>query len=180
VEQELQGSGLPHSILRPAVLFGDGAILINNVAWLLRRLPVFGIFGDGRYRLDPIHVEDLAGLAVDEGRATGNRVVDAVGPESFRFVDLVREVSRAVGKRRLLVPLPPVVAYACGWLLGRLVGDVLITRDEVEGLMAGLLHVESPPMGNQRLTEWLQESGPRLGRRYESELGRRRDRRLAC
>jgi NADH dehydrogenase len=178
VEGELRQSGLPHSILRPAVLFGDGAILINNIAWALRRLPVFGLFGDGRYRLDPIHVDDLARLAVDEGEAVGNRVIDAVSPDSLRFTDLVGEVGRAIGRRRLRVPLPPAAGFAFGRLLGRLVGDVLVTRDEIEALMAGLLHVDSPPLGQKRLRDWLDESGPRLGRRYASELGRRLDRSL--
>ncbi len=180
VERELCQSGLSHSILRPAVLFGEGAILINNIAWALRRLPVFGLFGDGRYRLDPIHVDDLARLAVEEGEAAGNRVIDAVGPDSFRFLDLVEEVGRAIGRRRPRVPLPPAVGFAFGWLLGRLVKDVLVTRDESEALMAGLLHVESPPLGRKRLRDWLEESGPQLGRHYASELGRRRDRHLGC
>jgi uncharacterized protein YbjT (DUF2867 family) len=180
LERELRESGLAHSILRPAVLFGEGAILINNIAWALRRLPVFGLFGDGRYRLDPIHVDDLARLAVEEGEAVGNRVIDAVSPDSFRFGDLVEAVGRAIGRRRPRVPLPPAVGYAFGRLLGRLVGDVLVTRDEIGALMAGLLHVESPALGRMRLREWLDETAPRLGRRYASELGRRRDRSLAC
>ncbi len=73
VEQALIDTGVAHAILRPAVLFGGSDILINNIAWLLRTLPIFGIFGDGSYRLQPIHVDDLAALAVDQGRRREER-----------------------------------------------------------------------------------------------------------
>ena len=93
LERALRETGLPHSILRPALVFGDEGILVNNLAWLLRRFPVFGLFGDGRYRLRPIHVADLARLAVCEGQETGSRTIDAVGPESFEFRELVATVA---------------------------------------------------------------------------------------
>ena len=65
MEEHIKETGLSHAILRPAVLFGTEDILINNIAWALRTLPVFGIYGDGRYRLQPIYVDDLAAAAVD-------------------------------------------------------------------------------------------------------------------
>src|SRR5512138_3082959 len=66
VERTLAETGIPHTILRPAVFFGGRDVLVNNVAWLLRRFPVFGI-PRGAYGLRPIHVEDFARLAVDRG-----------------------------------------------------------------------------------------------------------------
>lgn len=174
VERELKESGLSYAILRPAVLFGGEDILINNIAWALRRLPIFGVFGDGTYRIQPIHVRDFARLAVAEGRERRDRVIDAIGPETFTFRELVEELAAAVGVRRRIISVPPSVGLAAGWLLGRLVGDVVITADEIRGLMQGLLATESTPVGEIKLTAWARENAERLGVRYASEIARRR------
>lgn len=179
LERALIESGISYAILRPTVLFGKEDILINNIAWILRHVPVFGVFGDGRYRLQPIYVDDLAALAVEQGTKNDNVIIDAIGPETFTYRDLVQTVGRIIGKERPIVPVPPALGYATGWIVGKLVGDVVITREEIRGLMDGLLHVDSPPAGETRLTEWAAEYADTLGHRYASELARRRDRRTA-
>jgi NADH dehydrogenase len=179
LERDLRESGLSHAILRPALFFGGEDILINNIAWALRHLPVFGVFGAGHYRLQPIHIHDFADLAVAQGGERGDRTIDAIGPETYRYRELVRELARILGVRRPIVSVPPRLGYAAGWLLGKLVGDVVITRDEVEGLMQGLLATGSEPAGRTKLSTWAREHAATLGRRYASELGRRRNRRVA-
>lgn len=113
------------------------------------------------------------------GRDGANRIVDAIGPETFTYSDLVRQVGDIIGKRRPIVPLPPSVGYAVGWAIGKLTGDVMITAEEIDGLMAGLLATGSPPAGQTRLTRWARENAATLGMRYASELARRRDRQQA-
>jgi NADH dehydrogenase len=179
LERALIESGLSYAILRPTVLFGREDILINNIAWMLRRFPLFGVFGDGRYRLQPIDVDDLADLAVREGRVRENRVIDAIGPETFTYRELVEQIGRIIGKRRPVLSVPPTLGLAFARVLGRLVGDVVITREEIAGLMAGLLCTDSPPAGSTRLTDWARAHADTLGRRYAGELARRRDRRTA-
>jgi len=176
LERALKESGLSYAILRPTVLFGREDILINNIAWLLRRLPIFGVFGSGEYRLQPIHVDDLAELAVAQGRAADDVTIDAIGPETFTYRELVRTIGDAIGKRRPIVSVPPILGYVVGWLLGAVVGDVIITRPEIEGLMADLLYVDSPPAGTTKLSEWAGSHSATLGASYASELARRRDR----
>lgn len=178
LEEALKESGMSWAILRPAVLFGGGQdILINNIAWALRRLPVFGVFGDGRYRLQPIHVADLSHLAVHWGARTDNATVNAIGPETFTYRGLAETLGRIIGHPRPVVGMPPLAGYAAGWLLGRIMKDVMLTWDEMEGLMADLLRVDAPPAGEIRLTGWAREHAAALGRRYASELARRLDRR---
>ncbi len=179
LEQALMGSGMSYAILRPTVLFGAEDILINNIAWMLRRFPVFAVFGDGEYRLQPIFVEDLAGLAVQVGGGGENRVIDAVGPETFGYRELVRQIGHIIGRPRPIVSVPPTVGYLVGWVVGKLVGDVIITRPEIEGLMSGLLCTDSPPAGRTRLTDWARAHADALGVRYASELARRIDRTTA-
>lgn len=176
LERALRDSGLSYAILRPAVLFGKEDILINNIAWTLRRLPVFGVFGDGQYRLQPIYVDDLAALAVTQGEQRANTTINAIGPETFTYRGLVETIGRIIGKRRPVIGVPPLVGYAAGWMISKLVGDVMITREEIAGLMADLLYVDAPPAGATRLTDWATQRADRLGRRYANELARRRDR----
>lgn len=173
LERALRESGLSHGILRPAVLFGHEDILVNNIAWALRRFPVFGVFGDGQYRIQPIHVEDFADCAVALGESAENSTVEAIGPETFPYRGLVEAVGVAIGIRRRVISLSPAVGLLAGQVIGRAVGDVFITREEIGGLMAGLLHVDAPPAGATRLTEWARAHADTLGRRYASELARR-------
>ena len=178
LEEALIGSGLPHSILRPAVLFGGHDILINNITWALRRLPAFGVFGSGSYRLQPIFVEDFADLAVAQGQAKGNRVINAIGPETFTYRGLVETIGRIIGRRRPIISVSPGLGYHLVSGLGLLVGDVILTREEVDGLMWGLLCTDSPPAGTTKLTDWACEHAEALGRQYAGELVRRRDRKM--
>jgi NADH dehydrogenase len=173
LERGLAETGLSHAILRPAVLFGGADILINNIAWMLRKLPLFGVFGDGAYRLQPIHVDDFADLAVAQGTGSDNATIDAIGPETFTYRELVETIAEAIGRRRRIVQVPPAAGFVMGWALGKLLGDVVITRQEVQGLMADLLCTDSPPAGRTRLTEWAKTHAEHLGTRYASELGRR-------
>jgi NADH dehydrogenase len=174
LEEALEASGLSYAILRPTVLFGKEDILINNIAWMLRRFPVFGVFGDGGYRLQPIYVDDLAQLAVEHGARADNVTIDAIGPETFTYRELVTTIGRLIGRSRPIVSIPPWLGYYAGTALGVLLGDVIITRDEIRGLMDDLLYVESEPTGTTPLTSWVERHRDSLGARYTSELARRR------
>ena len=150
--------------------------MINNIAWSLRHLPVFGVFGAGDYRLQPIYVDDLASSAVEQAVGDHNEIVNAIGPETFTYRELVAVVGRTLGLKRLILSVPPALGYwACG-ALGLLVRDVVITREEIRGLMENRLCVDAPPLGRTKLTEWIASHKNTLGRRYTSEMARRVDR----
>lgn len=176
LERALKESGLSYAIIRPAVLFGEEPgedILINNIAWGLRRMPVFGVFGDGSYRLQPIHVDDFAQVLYDAGQSTSNQVIDGIGPETFTYRELAERIAAAIGVRRKIISVPPALGYAVTWLLGKWVGDVILTRAEIQGLMENRLWTPSPPAGTRKLTDWLSRHANEIGRRYSSELARR-------
>jgi len=180
LEDALRGLGVSHAIVRPGVLFGRFDILVNNIAWVLRRLPVFGVFGDGAYRLRPLHVDDMAALMIDHAARSGNTQVDAVGPEGFVYRDMVTTLGEIVGVRRKVMSVPPLVGLGVSKLINPLVGDVIITREEIDGLMRGLLDSGQPaPEGAVRLTDWAKERRDELGVRYASEVGRRVQRGVA-
>jgi NADH dehydrogenase len=176
IEGYLKKIGISYAILRPAVLFGMEDILINNIAWALRRLPVIGIYGAGRYRLQPIYVDDLAMAAIDQITGETNETIDAIGPETYFYREMVEMIAREIGSRALIMSMPPMLAYQAVRALGWTVGDVINTRDEVRGLMQEKLYVQSPPLGTTKLSDWVRASRQNIGRRYASELQRRLDR----
>jgi NADH dehydrogenase len=176
-EQLVKESSLPYGIVRPTVLFGGGDVLINNIAWLLRRLPVFAVAGSGDYRIRPVHVDDVAALVVAAGRREDNVLLDAVGPETYTFEELVRLIGRTVGRRTVgrrpaVVHVPRQVALALAMVIGVFARDVLLTGDELAGLMAQLVATDGPATGAVRLSEWLVQHADEVGREYASELAR--------
>ncbi len=180
LEEALINSGISYAILRPGVIFGQEDILINNIAWMIRKFPVFGVFGDGKYRLQPISVEDFADLAVEQGAKTENVIVDAIGPETFSYWELVKSMSKILlGKERKVFSMNDEIGYWMSKLIGTIKGDKLVTREEIKGLKADLLFTNSPPAGNTKLTEWVQKNRNKLGMEYANELKRRLNRTIA-
>ncbi|MEN6520274.1 MAG: NAD(P)H-binding protein [Armatimonadota bacterium] len=170
VEKAITESGLSYAILRPNVLFGDEGILINNIAWMLRHFPIFTVPGSGEYQIQPIYVEDLAELVVRNIEPGENVVFDAVGPEIYTFIDLVRLIANKTGRSARLIHLPPYVALFMSRIVGKFLGDVVLTRDEVDGLHMNLLVSSQPPTGWTKLSEWLEDNSDWIGTRYMSEL----------
>jgi uncharacterized protein YbjT (DUF2867 family) len=173
VEREIAESGLSYLILRPTLIFGLEDVLVNNLAWLVRRFPLFAIPGRGDYRVQPVFVGDLAALAVAGAPGTDNRIADAVGPEIYTFRDFLRTLARALGHTRLIVPTPPQLALLFSRLIGYALGDVTLTRDEINGLMASLLVSNNPPTCPTAFSSWLQSNAGLMGRTYTSELAKR-------
>src|SRR5512139_3831193 len=106
-EKAVIDSGMSYAILRPTVLVGNEDILINNIAYLLRRSPFFLLPGDGSYRLQPVHVDDVAALAVEAVYNRDNYIIDAVGPDIFTFKEMVQLIGEKIGARRPLISFPP-------------------------------------------------------------------------
>jgi uncharacterized protein YbjT (DUF2867 family) len=171
-DDALAASGLSYAILRPTLVFAREDVLVNNIAWLLRRLPLFVVPGSGRYTLQPVAVEDVAELAVEAGLGTEATVADAAGPDILSFDELVRLVREAVGSRAAIVHASPRLALGLSALLGKLLRDTLVTRAELTGLMQDLLTSQGPPTGSRRFADWLHANAESLGTSYTSETRR--------
>jgi NADH dehydrogenase len=171
-EQSVTDSGMSFSILRPTLIFGREDILINNIAWILRRFPFFVQIGDGRYKLQPVFVDDLAEIACQSVYENGNSVLDVTGPETFSFDDLVSVIGQKIGCPRPILHFPAGMALQAARLLSLFIGDVLITKEEVQGLMAGLLVSSDPPRGTTSLSGWLAANRATVGVKYASEIAR--------
>jgi NADH dehydrogenase len=173
VERALDEVGPAYSIVRPTWIFGgEHEILANNIAWILRRMPIFAIPGDGRYPVQPVHIDDLTRICLEAAVADGNVILDAAGPETMTFEELVHAVRRAVGARAPIVYLPPIAMAGVARALGLLVRDVVLTWEEIQGLMAGLLVSHCPPRGRIAFSAWINEHKSSLGRSYANELQR--------
>ncbi len=171
-ERLLRESGVPWAIVRPTLVFGGEDILVNNIAWLMRLFPVFPVFGNGRYAVQPVHVEDVAEVAVAAARSADGSTVDAIGPEKFTFRDFAGRIAGAVHPGIVFLPMPPAVGVAFGRIIGWALGDVLLTADELRGLMDNLLTSSREPNGIIRFSEWLPANRDTIGRKYASEINR--------
>jgi len=172
VEKAIIHSKLSYAVVRPTVIFSAEGVLINNIAWLLRRFPIFAIPGSGDYRIQPVFAEDVAEIAVRMGHREDNAVIDAVGPEIYSFDELVRLIARKTRSRTKIIHIKPRLALFVARLIGYVVKDVVMAKDEIQGLMSNLLVSESPPTGQTRLSEWLEQNANRVGASYISDLQR--------
>jgi nucleoside-diphosphate-sugar epimerase len=174
-EKAVIESGMRYAILRPTVLYGAHGgedVLINNIAWLLRHFPFFGQIGNGQYKIQPVHVDDLAALAVEAGERDDNLIWDAVGPDIFTFDGMVRLIGEKIGAPKPILHLPPGLALMASCLVGLVVKDVVLTPEEVEGLMTNLLVSSEPPRTQTHLADWLTANRDTVGVTYASEIQR--------
>ena len=172
VEEAIHASGLSYGIVRPTLVFGLEDVLVNNIAWTLRRMPVMAAAAGGHFEFQPVYVDDVAEIAVDAGREDDNVTVDAAGPDRCTTAGLIHIVGQAVGRRAFVTPLPPRLFLASSSMLGVLLRDVIMTKDELAALMGGLLVSADPPRGHTPLREWVLENASSLGRKYASEVAR--------
>lgn len=173
LENYLKDLNISHSIIRPAVLFGYEDILINNIAWGLRNLPVFGLFGRGSYQLQPIHVDDFTSLIVNQCTQKDNKTIDAIGPETYSYKELALKIKKIIKVKTPIFSLPSRIAWVITTIAGYFLKDVLITWDEVIGLQQNRLLTSSAPQGNIKISAWVEKNKLTLGLQYQSELKRR-------
>ncbi len=171
-EQEVREGEVPCSIIRPTILFGKEGAFFNNLAWMLRKLPFFALPGDGSYRLQPIYVDDIAELAVRAGHKRQQIVIEAGGPETFGFEQLVRLIASRIGCRTRILQMSPERILRLGKVMQGLIDDVPMTRGEIDVLISGLLATDAPPAGHTLFTSWLDQHASTLGISYQSELAR--------
>jgi uncharacterized protein YbjT (DUF2867 family) len=172
VERILAGAGVSYAIVRPAILFGGDGVLINNIAWLLRRLPVFAVGGTGGYRIRPVHIDDLARLCLAAGSTAETYTLDAVGPERPAFYEMVGFVKDAIGSRSRVVGVPGALIPAAAGVLGWALRDTLLTGDEYRAMADGLADTGGPATGQVAVTRWIKQNKDLLGRRYANEIDR--------
>ena len=173
-ENFLIESGLNYTILRPTLFFGGSRnVLVNNIAWLLRNAPIFGVFGDGSYPVQPVHIQDVAKIAIESGQECHNNVIDVAGPEIYTYREFVLAIKNALGITRMIVPIPPRFGWLVGKVLGTILRDDVITMAEINGLMQGLMSSDEAPNGQTRFSDWVVENCDALGLRYQNDLKER-------
>jgi NADH dehydrogenase len=171
-EEALLKSGVPYAIVRPTLVFGKEDILVNNIAWLMRKFRIFPVAGDGAYRLQPVYVGDLAKIVVEQGRTSASETLDAIGPETFTYREMIKVMASAFGLKVVLIPAPTTLTILAGKAVGLLVKDVILTSNELKGLMNNYLTSQQAPNGETRFSEWLSNNGGTVGSVYSSELDR--------
>ncbi|MCS6885843.1 MAG: hypothetical protein RMM17_09495 [Acidobacteriota bacterium] len=166
----LKESGVP--FVRPTLVFGKEDILVNNIAWLIRKSPVFLIFESENYRIQPVYVGDLAEIAICQSTIDSGTTMDATRPETFTFREFVEFIVQKVGSKTVFIKTPSSVGIFCGKILGLFLRDVLLTYDELKGLMDKMLTSTQVPKMT-RISDWLAENKAMVGSTYSSEIVRR-------
>jgi len=173
LEEHLQKLGVPYSIVRPAVIFGEEDILINNIAWMIRHMPIMGVFGRGEYKIQPIYIHDFAEILITEAENKENNIVNAIGAETFEYKELIKTIAQIIGSKKPIISVSPWFGYWVGRIVSLIKKDETITRPEIKGLMDNLLYVDTLATGETKLTEWAEKNKFTLGENYSSELARR-------
>jgi len=166
VERDLATCGVPYAIARPAFLFGHDGVLINNVAWMMRHLPVVPVGDGGNYLMRGMHVADLARLCADLADGPDGVCVDAVGPDRMTFRDLLGAVRDAVAPKTPILSVPGRLLIAGARLLAPVLRDQLLTGDEYRAMASGLADSQAPSTGTTSFRTWVEQEAPRLGRTY--------------
>lgn len=171
-ERALKESGVDYRIIRPTLVFGKEDILVNNIAWTMRTFPFVPVFGAGEYQVQPIFVEDLANIAVSSIDTGESLTVDAIGPETYTYKEFLRLIADALNRDVSLVHTWPALGIFLGNIIRLFVRDVVLTRDELRGLMQNKLTSNQTPNGKTLFSAWVLENKDFLGAEYTSELRR--------
>ncbi len=171
-ERALKDTGIAYSIIRPTLVFGKEDILVNNIAWTIRVFPFVPIFGSGNYKVQPVFVEDLASIAVECATQKESCAIDAIGPEIFTYEEFIQLISSVLSRNVLLIHLWPKLGIFLGNIIGLFVKDVVLTKDELRGLMANKLTSNQKVNGKTLFSDWLKSNKDIIGANYTSELNR--------
>jgi len=171
-ENALRELGVAYTILRPTLVFGTEDILVNNIAWTIRKFPFIPIFGSGKYKVQPVFVEDLAAIAVEASASKGSQIIDAIGPETFTYEEFLRLIAGELNRSVAFVHTSPYAGILLGKIISLFVKDVVLTNDELRGLMANKLTSNQDPNGKTLFSDWLRKNRHSIGTEYTSELNR--------
>ncbi len=132
-------------LIRPAVMFGPNDAFLTTILALLRRLPIYPMFGRGLTRLQPADVEDVAEAIARGLQRTEMRAItfECGGPRVYSYEELLKAVAREVGLKPILMPFPFAAWHALTWIAEMLPSPPL-TRNQVE--LMQLDTVASPNM----------------------------------
>jgi uncharacterized protein YbjT (DUF2867 family) len=128
-------------IIRPAVMFGPDDAFLTTILNLLRRFPIYPMFGSGWTRLQPAYVEDVAEAIVRAVQRTETNAItfECGGPRIYTYEELLRMVAREAGLKRILIPVPFAAWQALAWI-AEMMPSPPITRNQVE-----LMQVDNVP-----------------------------------
>lgn len=138
-EEAIRTSGLDHVILRPSLIYGPGDQSLSRLHRLLKYSPLMPIVGDGRYRLQPIFIDDLVQVLVPALTETGasGRTIEMGGPEAFEFRQMTGIMKKVFNYRRLNIYIPFSLVRAVARVMETFLKPAPVTVDQLMMLRAG-------------------------------------------
>lgn len=136
-EEAVRASGLPFTIFRPSTIYGPGGDFIHMLASQVKILPVVPVIGDGRYRMQPIWVDDVAACfsACLDRPGTVGRTYELGGPQQLIYDEMIDTICRVLGKSRFKIHIPVALVRPVAWLSERMQSQPLLTTDQLKMLL---------------------------------------------
>jgi uncharacterized protein YbjT (DUF2867 family) len=136
-EEQVRGSGLDYTIFRPSTIVGPGGEFINMLTRQVRSSPVLPVIGNGRYRMQPVSVFDVAACFSGSinNRHAHNRVYEIGGPDRLNYNKMLDVICRVMGKKRTKIHIPVSIVKPVAWLSERLMSKPLLTTDQLKMLL---------------------------------------------
>jgi NADH dehydrogenase len=122
--------------------------------------------------VQPVFVEDLARIAADISQVQGSQTIDAIGPEIFTYEAFLRLIAHELNRKIAFAHMSPALGILLGKIIGLVVNDVVLTKDELRGLMENKLTSTQEPNGQTLFSVWLRDNKRLIGSQYTSELNR--------
>ena len=118
-------------VLKPSIVYSVDDKFTTNFMTLLNRLPIIPIYYEGKTKFAPIHVTDLVQIIFDvvQGK-TNEQTIECIGPEIFSFKEIILKLLKTIDKKRLLIPLPLVIAKMMAKIF-EIMPNPLITVDQI-------------------------------------------------
>ncbi|MFQ5859985.1 MAG: complex I NDUFA9 subunit family protein [Dehalococcoidia bacterium] len=135
-EQEVIRSGLPYTILRPSIQFGEGDEFFNMLAGVVRAFPVVPVPGSGRTRYQPIAVEDVArcvALALGNEAHQG-KTLELGGSQQYTYNHLLNLIAKTLQLKRVKMHIPVPLMRLIVWLLELVLPRPPVTTQQLKML----------------------------------------------
>ncbi len=135
-ERAVIESGLDYTIFRPSVVYGVRDKSLNMIASMVRHSPIIPVIGDGKYRMQPVYVEELAAIMAHASRldVTDGKIYEVGGPEQLTYMEILDIIKRVLGRKRLTVHIPVSWVNAAAAVMEKIFKPAPVTRDQIRML----------------------------------------------
>jgi NADH dehydrogenase len=152
IEKLIEKSGINYTILRPSIVYGKGSTSFDFMINYIKKIPFFTpIIGTGKYKLSPVHIKDVV-WCIDKcikNKKADKKDYDIVGGEKVYFIDLVDELKKEIGVKKINIRVPLFFCRIIAIILPKLISKenlINLTQDSIANLDQAKKDLHYKPM----------------------------------